>query len=100
MTDQQTEENILKVSDEDADIAFSGPAYLTNRIFISGNTGNVIRITFAEQDGLEKRPIFRTAVAMGLQDAVALQNLLTSVLNNIQEQILAIKPILEEKIET
>ena len=63
-----------------------GPALFCNRFFIT--VGTVVRITFAEQEaGTTKEPHFRTAVALGHQDALALSQVLAELLKPFKEQI-------------
>lgn len=78
-------------SDTDESIpAFSGPAVLSNRFFISlGDSG--VRIAFCEKWSPESPTVFRTAVTMGFQDTIALKNLLQTMLTDVEADIEAAK---------
>jgi hypothetical protein len=67
-------------NNEDDKVVWSGPAYLSNRIFIV-TMDEVVRITFAEQAGPDDDPIFRTAVALTAPTARSFLALLQNVLN-------------------
>ena len=67
--------------------ANSGAAPFANRLFVA--LGPVVRITFAEQWGSETEPTFRTAVAMGHQDAIQLKNILVGLLAGVEKQLAA-----------
>ena len=73
------------VTPEELKVVFSGPALLTNRMFVTLDRYGV-RIAFTEQKR-DDVPSFRTAVVMSLQDAIALRNLLDSRLKPIEAQI-------------
>lgn len=60
---------------DDNAVVWENPAFLTNRIFLVVKD-NVVRITFTEQSGPDALPVFRTAVAMSMLDAIALSDLL------------------------
>lgn len=73
-------------SDEDAQIAFAGPAYFTNRFYVTLSNGGV-RIAFAEQGGIEGVYHFRTAAAMSYQDAILLYKLLQKLLKDVESSL-------------
>jgi len=75
------------VSRRDADIANSGAAVWTNKVFLV--LGSVVKIVFLEQGGADEPPFFRTAVVMSHQDAIALRNVLTSMLADVERQVQA-----------
>lgn len=64
-----------KVTPEELAIAYSGPAVLTNKFYIT-MTPTGVRIAFTEVQGEGYQPQFRTAVLLPFQDALALQQLL------------------------
>jgi hypothetical protein len=68
--------------------SFYGPALHTNKM-IASNLSAGIRITFMEQFGEKVTAQFRTAVLLSYPDALALRNLLTRQLREIEPQILA-----------
>ena len=73
------------LSDEEKEIALEGPAISANRVLISLGSGGV-RIAFTEQVG-DRLPKFRIAVMMPVQDAIALKNVLTRLLGEIEADI-------------
>lgn len=68
------------VSDREMEISFSGPAIACNRFFASIIAGGAIRIAFAEQRTPDVEPVFRSAVIIAMQDAIAFRNLLIRML--------------------
>jgi hypothetical protein len=75
----------IGISQEEHEAAFSGPAVLANRFFV--HRGQMVRIAFAEQSAENKVPMFRTAVALTLTDAVALGIVLKTLLADIEKQM-------------
>ncbi len=73
------------LSVEEMKIAYSGQAILSNKFYVT--VGSVVRITFAEVHFLEESPIFRTAVALSIQDAISLKNVLQDLLKEPEDQI-------------
>jgi len=70
---------IRGITDEEMVVAFSGPAPLANRFFITiGSSG--ARIAFAEQVGEKVPPAFRTAVLLPFPDAQSLVEILGALL--------------------
>jgi hypothetical protein len=67
-------------------VAFSGPAVLVNRFFVSIVPSGV-RIAFAEQNGPQKSVLFRTAVTMSIQDGISLYQVVHGLLRNVEDQI-------------
>ena len=51
----------VPVSEEELQIAFSGPAVAANKVYVTLNPAGV-RITFTEQRNPKVVPVFRTAV--------------------------------------
>ena len=73
-------------SEEELEVAFSGPAILANRFYVTlGPTG--ARIAFAEQQSSEKDAEFRSAVILPFQDALALSTILATLLGPLSEVI-------------
>jgi hypothetical protein len=63
-----------KPTKEDIAVAFSGPALLANRSYVSlMPTG--VRVAFAERPP-EGQTVFRTAVSLSFQDAIVLYRIL------------------------
>lgn len=71
------------VTTEEIDLAYSGPAPLTNK-FIMRLMGPVARIAFMELESPKKLPQFRSAVTMLLPDAIELRDLLVRMLANVE----------------
>ena len=61
---------------EELKVISNGPAILSNRVF-STLTSHGLRLTFCEQDIATGLPVFRAAVVLGVDDAIALGQLLT-----------------------
>jgi hypothetical protein len=69
-------------TEKEAEISLEGPAPFANRFYIS--IGAVARIAFAEQGGYGKEPHFRSAVSLSIQDAIALAELLKTLLRSAE----------------
>lgn len=78
-------EETRAVSAEEESVGFSGPAISANRVLVHIGAAGV-RISFVEQWG-DRNIEFRTAVMMPMQDAIALKNLLTGLLSDIERQV-------------
>lgn len=63
--------------------SFSGAAVNSNRFFSSMVSAG-LRIAFMEQHGKAVTPVFRTAVLLSVQDAIALRNLLIRQLKDVE----------------
>lgn len=72
------------ISDEDLRMAFSGPAPLITRAFIT-KMGGGVRLSFLEENPGKVPAIFRAAVFLQYPDALALRDLLIRNLKDIQE---------------
>jgi len=84
-------EPVKSATKDTLDAAFDGPAYAVNRLFVTLGAGGV-RVAFTEQRPFKEgeevpTPLFRTAVMLSPQDAIALRNLLTRTLADIEAQI-------------
>ncbi len=75
----------LNIEGSELEIAYSGPAFVANRIYVT--FGGVVRITFAEQSAPDATPHFRTAVGLNPQDAIELRNLLTRMLQPFEQML-------------
>jgi hypothetical protein len=73
---------------EEGRVIWEGPAYLTNKIYVVF-TGQMVRITFAEQAGPDEPPMFRTAVGLTPLDAIAFSKALANSLKPIEEAVAA-----------
>jgi hypothetical protein len=82
-----TETPVTSVPRAEADVANSGPAAWTNKFMVM--LGPMVKIVFMEQGGADEPLYFRSAVAMSHQDAIALKNLLTNLLVDVEKQIQA-----------
>ena len=71
----------------EADIANSGPAAWSNKFIVS--MGHAVRIAFLEQGGANEPIFFRSAVMISHLDAIALKNLLVTILVDLEKQIQA-----------
>ena len=67
-------ESNQETNEEEVAIAFSGPALLANRFYVTLTQGG-LRIAFAERSATGA-PVFRTAVGLAFPDAVALYKVL------------------------
>jgi hypothetical protein len=74
------------VSEDELQIAFSGPAIASNKVYVTLSPGG-IRIAFTEQRTSAAQPSFRSAVMMNFQDAIALRNLLSQILANVEPEL-------------
>ena len=92
MADDKTDERdsagrvILDVTNEELRSAFSGPAVFSNKFYATTGPSGV-RLTFMEALGELVPPVFRTAVLLPFQDALALRDLLTAQLSDIEAMI-------------
>jgi hypothetical protein len=71
-----------KVLEEECKIAYSGPAVAANRSYVSLSSGGA-RLAFTEQQG-KSLPVFRNAVMLSFQEAIALKNVLADLLKDIE----------------
>jgi hypothetical protein len=85
MPETKDKATLIGVTHESANVANSGPAPWANKFVIT--IGPMVRIAFLEQGGPEEPEYFRGAVAMAHQDAIALKNLLTALLVEVEKQI-------------
>jgi hypothetical protein len=74
------------VSEGELRVAFTGPAIFSNK-FYATNGPSGIRIAFMESLFPIVHPIFRAAVLLPYQDAIALRDLLTKQLKEIEPLI-------------
>lgn len=70
----------IAVSDQEMEAAYSGPAVASNRFFTTIGVGGAVRIAFAEQRSPNAIPVFRSAVILQMEDAIAFRNLLIRIL--------------------
>ena len=87
MADEINAGKSVAVSDRELDISFSGPATYCNRFFAAITADGAMRIAFAEQRGPDTEPAFRSAVILGVQDAIAFRNLLIRMLKEPEAAI-------------
>jgi hypothetical protein len=86
MADEPENSRLMpSVSQAELASSFEGPALHSNRFFAS-NVAAGIRIAFSEQHPAVT-PQFRTAVLVAYHDAIALRDLLTKQLRDIEPQI-------------
>ncbi len=85
-----TEERVL-VSDEDVRASFAGPAFHSNKVYLSMTAAGA-RIAFMEQLGDKVAPVYRTAVILSYADALALRDLITRQLRQIEVAIKSAEP--------
>ncbi len=71
-----------RVLEEEFKIAHSGPAVAANRSYVSLSSGGA-RLAFTEQQG-KSLPVFRNAVMLSFQEAIALKNVLADLLKDIE----------------
>ena len=76
----------VPVSDEDVRASFAGPAFHTNKMFLTIVQAGV-RLAFMEALGDKVPPSFRTAIVLSFPDAIALRDLLTRQLKDIEAQL-------------
>lgn len=82
-TPQETEKR-RQLSEEELEIAFKGSSISVNRTLITiGPPG--VRLAFVETGPTTSH--FRVAVTMSPSDAIALKDLLTDMLSDIEQQI-------------
>jgi hypothetical protein len=74
------------VSDGDLQAAFGGPAFASNRFFVTISSGGT-RIAFTEQWKDGQPPLFRCAAILSFEDGIRLKNLLSKMLKPIEDQI-------------
>lgn len=74
------------ITDEELRAAFAGPAFHSNKMYVS-NLATGTRIAFMEQHGKKVSPQFRTAIILAYPDAIALRDLLTRQLKDIEPEI-------------
>ena len=83
-------ENMLEVatvaSEEEMEMALSGPAIYSNKVLINAGAGGV-KLTFAETQAEGKKSYFRSAVMLSYQDAINLWKVLREQLKIPEEQI-------------
>lgn len=89
MAEKAEQPVITEPTKDELNVAYHGPATLSNRIFVTTTSGGV-RIAFTEQHG-EKLPEFRTAAFMPFESAIALKNVLTTMLADVEKKIEAQK---------
>ncbi len=85
MADDPKEDENRGLTEEELIVAYGGPALSANRCLLSLGSGGV-RIAFAERHG-ENIENFRTAVTLPIQEAIALKDVLTRMLEDIEKQI-------------
>jgi hypothetical protein len=73
---------------EEARVIWEGSAYLSNKIYVVF-TGQMVRITFAEQAGPDELPVFRAAEGLTPLDAIAFSKTLANSLKPIEEAVAA-----------
>lgn len=78
------------VSDSDLQAAFGGPAFASNRFFVTIGPGGT-RIAFTEQWKDGQPPLFRCAAILSFEDGIRLKNLLSKMLKPIEDQLSSIK---------
>lgn len=76
----------LAISDEEIRESFSGPAFLSNRILLT-RTAAGARLAFMERRSNNTPSTLRAAVIIPYQDALALRDLLSIQLKEIEEQL-------------
>ncbi len=78
-----------RVLEEECKIAYSGPAVAANRSYVSLSSSGA-RLAFTEKQG-KSLPVFRNAVMLSFQEAIALKNVLADVLKDIEAQTASAK---------
>ncbi|MFN0191076.1 MAG: hypothetical protein ACKVP5_03745 [Aestuariivirga sp.] len=76
----------LTVPPHELEAAYAGAAPLTNRFVVTMSAAGV-RIAFLEEDGTGGPLHFRTASLLSFADAIALKNLLGTMLAQVEEQL-------------
>ncbi len=89
MVDTKPDAPPAGVSRKDADVANSGPAVWANKFLAV--LGPMVKLVFMEQGGPEEPVFFRAAVVMSHQDAIALKNMLTGMLAEVEKQLQAVQ---------
>ncbi len=85
-SETQDSEKVRALSQKELEIAFSGPAVLTNRFYVTiGAYG--IRISFTEVQNNDADPVFRTGCVMCIQDGIRLKNLLQEMLKDVEAEL-------------
>jgi len=84
------------VTDDELRESYSGPASLSNRMLITKTPAGV-RLTFMEIQAGKVPSVFRTAVLLSYQDAIALRDLITDQLKEIEAQLKDVVPEAEKK---
>ena len=95
MADEKPGDRTGGVPRSEADVANSGPAPWVNKFFVV--LGPMVKIVFMEQGGPEEPLFFRSGVTMSHQDAIALKNLLTGMLADVEKQFQAFQQQGEKK---
>ena len=85
-----TAEKHVPVSDEEVQASFAGPAFHSNKMFLTMTTAGA-RIAFMEQLVDKVAPVYRTAVFLSYPDAEALRDLITRQLNQLKDLEAALK---------
>jgi hypothetical protein len=80
------EKTETKIPPEDLREIFSGPAVQANRVFLT-MTGAGARLTFTEIFPDFSGPLFRAAVLLSYPDALALRDLITRQLADIERDL-------------
>jgi hypothetical protein len=81
MESESKNTGLKSVSDEELKKAYSGPAIFVNR-FVVTIMGAHARIAFTEQDRKDGDILFRTAVAMSIDDMLKLVDLINKLVEN------------------
>ena len=76
----------IPIAEEELQAIFSGPAVLSNKVYASIVAAGV-RITFMEQTSETATSIYRTAAVLSIQDALALRDLLSRHLGEIEKNL-------------
>ena len=84
--------NPVPVSSDELTMAFTGPAFLVNKMYLT-MTPATGRIAFMEVPPGMQTPVFRTAVVMTVNDLLELRDLLNRMLEGkVQHLDLGAKP--------
>jgi len=81
MATEKSKGEIRDLSEDELNIAVSGPAIFSNRFYVISSPPGV-RISFADQNGPQKITHFRTAVHISLSDAMTLSNVLERMIKD------------------
>lgn len=87
---------ILSVSTRDQELAHEVAAIFANKFIVNVGPAGV-RIAFGEQFSPDQEPRFRTAIALAMQDAIQLANLLKAMLAEPEK---ALQKFLAEQSQT